>query len=149
VSDYFDASQVEPLQRIDVRDARGQTTATGKDHVAEVRRDNNPSDSRKRPITSERSTDHITMLPPLKKHRLNPQADSDVIDLKPPTHRDAETHPCPSVIPSSVPHVNLAALPGDSTRLPSALYSFSASGMKIRFQEASPFAAQSDLVHFS
>jgi hypothetical protein len=133
---------VEPLQCIDVRAAPTQTTTTGKDYAAEVRRDNNPSDSRKRPIASERSTDHDAMLPPSKRHRLNPQSDSDIMDLEPPTRWDAEAHPRPSVVPSCVPHVNLAALQGDSTRLPSALYSFSASGMKIRFQDASPFAAQ-------
>ena len=133
---------MELLQCIDVRAARAQTTATGKDHVAEAGHDNSPSDSRKRPRASERSGDHDTMLPPSKKHRLNPQADSDVMDLEPPTRWDAEAHPRPSVIPSCVPHVNLAALQGDSTRLPSALCSFSPSGMKIRFQEASPFATQ-------
>lgn len=141
-SDYFDASQVELLQCINVRAARAQTTAIEKDHAAEVGHDDSPSDSRKRPRASERSTDHNTMLPPSKRHRLNPQADSDVMDLEPPTPWDAEAHPRPSVVPSYVPHVNLAALPGDSTRLPSALCSFSPSGMKIRFQEASPFAAQ-------
>ena len=141
-SDYFDASQVELLQSIDVCAARAQTTATGKDHPAEVGHDNSPSDSRKRPRASERSTDHDTMLPPLKKHRLNPQADSDVMDLEPPTPWDVEAHPRPSVVPSCVPHVNLAALQGDSTRLPSALCSFSPSGMRIRFQDARPFAAQ-------
>ena len=133
---------MELLQCIDVCAARAQTTATGKDHAAEAGLDNSPSDSRKRPRASERSTDHDTMLPPSKKHRLNPQTDSDVMDLEPPTPWDAEALPRPSAVPSCVPHVNLAALPGDSTRLPSALCSFSPSGMKIRFQEASPFAAQ-------
>lgn len=142
LDDYFDASQVELLQCVDVRDSRSQTTATGKDHAAEVAHDNNPFNSRKRPRASEHSTHHDTMLPPTKKHRLNPQADSDVMDLEPPTRWDAEAHPRLSVVPSCVPHVNLAALSGDSTRLPSALCSFSASGMKIRFQEASPFPAQ-------
>ena len=133
---------MELLQPIDVRAASAQTTATGKGHAAEAGHDNSPSDSRKRPRASERSTDHNTMLPPSKRYRPNPQADSDIMDLKPPTPWDAEAHPRPSVVPSCVPHVNLAALPGDSTRLPSALCSFSPSGMKIRFQEASPFAAQ-------
>ena len=133
---------MEFLQRIDVRAARAQTTAAEKDHAAEAGHDNSPSDSRKRPRASERSTDHNTMLPPSKRHRLNPQADSDIMDLEPPTPWDAEAHPRPSAVPSCVPHVNLAALSGDSKRLSSALYSFSPSGMKIRFQDASPFAAQ-------
>ena len=140
---------MELLQRIDVRAASAQTTATGKDHATEAGHDNNPSDSRKRPRASERSTDHDTVLPPTKKHRLNPQANSDVMDSKPPTPWDAEAHPRPSVVPSCVPHVNLAALQGNSTRLPSALYSFSPAGMKIHFQEANPFAAQWDLARFS
>lgn len=135
---------MELLQCIDVGDraARAQTNVTKKDHAAEVRCDNNPSYSRKRPIASKHSTDHDTMLPPSKKYRPNPQADSDIMDLEPLARWEAEVHPRPSVVPSCVPHVNLAALPGDSTRLPSALYSFSAFGMKIRFQEASLFAAQ-------